>query len=874
MPLRSLVELKNVNPPFDIQRTAFSLDAAARFVCHTWDEVIKAQTGRPFDIVVIGSGMYGGYCASKLFSIANLLQTEGKMRAEDKPRILVLEAGPYLLDEHVHNKTRAFFDIQQSVLSMPALSNAPTLVPHHRCVGGKSLFWGGWTPPLIEADLQQWPEEVVRYMSEPDGYKFVLDEIGTTPCIDFIGDKLTERMIELTRGIIASGKVPTLKKVEEAPIAVQAAAPSSGFLSTDKFSSLPLLFDAIRDDSVRAGLTNDSAKRLFLVPNAEVLRLDYVNGFVTGLTVALTELSSDADRPELSRRVVRLDLPQSALVVLAANSISSTRLALNSFRRPATLGPELMGRNLMVHVRGNWKWLIHRSVLEKVGGPILDQLRTSAWHVSGETDALNDAGLRGRFHFQSYAAGLLENPPFIEDPTVIEPDEPFLADFVKKQPDVAVENVLRAADVDHYLYRMAPNFDELQPLLSSLLPDWVSVALRTTGETFGNRNAPVGSPGTSWIDVNPFGGVGDDVYSDPVTGEEIRIPKAFVNFVESEDDQNVRAAQTAAADGYIAALAGVDVHDVEDRRCRANDDPRKHEPIDGKLIFESGGEDPVGTTYHECGTLWMGTDPLVSVTDVNGRFHHVANGACIDQALFPTAGSANPVPTGLTLARIVTRRLLDRFVDTPDTPVRAGFRNLYDGTFSNWKISGDGVGSDRFLPITVGGSQILEVGQSGPGPLGIIWFDEEFDNFELQLDWKAFSVDANSGVFLRMPRPPATLNNAFYENSLEVQIDERGFDHENNVFGSPLHKTGAVYKRIPSTQWAAKAVVPRFGPRPGFWNRYVIRADGPLIQVLLNGRYTVNGHLAAGSPTKGFIGLQCHTDVVQFRNIRVKQLSG
>ena len=874
MPLRSLVESKNVNPPFDIQRTAFSLDAAARFVCHTWDEVIKAQTGRPFDIVVVGSGMYGGYCASKLFSIANLLQTEGKMRAEDKPRILVLEAGPYLLDEHVHNKTRAFFDIQQSVLSMPALSNAPTLVPHHRCVGGKSLFWGGWTPPLIEADLQQWPEEVVRYMSEPDGYKFVLDEIGTTPCIDFIGDKLTERMIELTRGIIASGKVPTLKKVEEAPIAVQAAAPSSGFLSTDKFSSLPLLFDAIRDDSVRAGLTNDSAKRLFLVPNAEVLRLDYVNGFVTGLTVALTELSSDADRPELSRRVVRLDLPQSALVVLAANSISSTRLALNSFRRPATLGPELMGRNLMVHVRGNWKWLIHRSVLEKVGGPILDQLRTSAWHVSGETDALNDAGLRGRFHFQSYAAGLLENPPFIEDPTVIEPDEPFLADFVKKQPDVAVENVLRAADVDHYLYRMAPNFDELQPLLSSLLPDWVSVALRTTGETFGNRNAPVGSPGTSWIDVNPFGGVGDDVYSDPVTGEEIRIPKAFVNFVELEDDQNVRAAQTAAADGYIAALAGVDVHDVEDRRCRANDDPRKHEPIDGKLIFESGGEDPVGTTYHECGTLWMGTDPLVSVTDVNGRFHHVANGACIDQALFPTAGSANPVPTGLTLARMVTRRLLDRFVDTPDTPVRAGFRNLYDGTFSNWKISGDGVGSDRFLPITVAGSQILEVGQSGPGPLGIIWFDEEFDNFELQLDWKAFSVDANSGVFLRMPRPPATLNNAFYENSLEVQIDERGFDHENNVFGSPLHKTGAVYKRIPSTQWAAKAVVPRFGSRPGFWNRYVIRADGPLIEVLLNGRYTVNGHLAAGSPTKGFIGLQCHTDVVQFRNIRVRQLSG
>ena len=874
MPLRSLLESKTVNSPFDIQRTAFSLDAAARFVCHTWDEVIKAQSGGPFDIVVIGSGMYGGYCASKLFSIANLLQTAGKMRPQDKPRILVLEAGPYLLDEHVHNKSRAFFDIQQSVLSLPALSNASTLVPHHRCVGGKSLFWGGWTPTLTEADLRQWPEEVVAYMNEPDGYEFVLNEIGTKPSIDFIGDKLTDRMIELTRTIIASGKVPTLKKVEEAPIAVQAAAPCSGFLSTDKFSILPLLFDAIRDDAVRAGFINDAAKRLFLVPNAEVLRLVYVNGSVTGLIVALTELSSDTDRPEPSRRIVRLDLDQSAVVILAAEAMSSTRLALNSFRRPATLGPELMGRNLMVHVRGNWKWLIHRSVLEKAGAPVLDQLRTSAWNIRGETDVLNAAELRGRFHIQSYAAGLLENPPFIEDPTIVEPDEPFLADLVKKRPDIAVENVLRAADVDAYLYRMAPNFDELQPLLSSLLPDWVSVALRTTGETFGNRDALVGSPGVSWIDVNPFGGTGDDVYSDPVTGEEIRIPKAFINFVEAEEDKKVRAAQTAAADAYMAALAGVDVHDVEDRRCRAYEDPCKHEPIDSKLIFESGGEDPVGTTYHECGTLWMGTDPFISVTDVNGRFHHVANAACVDQALFPTAGSANPVPTGLTLARMVTRRLLDRFIDTPDVPIPAGFRSLYDGTLNNWKISGADIGLDRFVPITVGGSQILEVGRSGPGPLGIIWFDEEFDNFELHLDWKAFSLDANSGVFLRMPRPPATLNDAFYDASLEVQIDERGFDHENTVFGCPLHKTGAVYRRIPSRQWAAKAIVPRFGPRPGFWNRYEIRANGSRIEVLLNGRYTVkNGNLPPGSPTKGFIGLQCHTDLVQFRNIRIKQLA-
>jgi hypothetical protein len=35
-------------------------------------------------------------------------------------------------------------------------------------------------------------------------------------------------------------------------------------------------------------------------------------------------------------------------------------------------------------------------------------------------------------------------------------------------------------------------------------------------------------------------------------------------------------------------------------------------------------EDGLGTTYHESGTLWMGTDPDGSVTDPDGRFHHTA----------------------------------------------------------------------------------------------------------------------------------------------------------------------------------------------------------------------------------------------------------
>jgi choline dehydrogenase-like flavoprotein len=71
------------------------------------------------------------------------------------------------------------------------------------------------------------------------------------------------------------------------------------------------------------------------------------------------------------------------------------------------------------------------------------------------------------------------------------------------------------------------------------------------------------------------------------------------------------------------------------------------------LATEMGGRginpnDPheTGSTWHDSGTLFIGDDPGASVTDTSGRFHHIANAVCVDQALFPSVGSANPVLTG------------------------------------------------------------------------------------------------------------------------------------------------------------------------------------------------------------------------------------
>jgi choline dehydrogenase-like flavoprotein len=135
--------------------------------------------------------MYGGYLASKLYEFGWALPQS------DRPRVLVLESGPFVIPEHFQNLTG-----MGDVFNLPArdLIDEPTqgrgdtfqkdgrtrlFVQHHRCVGGKSPFWGGWAPRLTAEDLdpRRWPEEVTQYLlqsGQPDGYEYVEKEIGTT----------------------------------------------------------------------------------------------------------------------------------------------------------------------------------------------------------------------------------------------------------------------------------------------------------------------------------------------------------------------------------------------------------------------------------------------------------------------------------------------------------------------------------------------------------------------------------------------------------------------------------------------------------------------------------------------------------------------
>ena len=90
-----------------------------------------------------------------------------------------------------------------------------------------------------------------------------------------------------------------------------------------------------------------------------------------------------------------------------------------------------------------------------------------------------------------------------------------------------------------------------------------------------------------------------------------------------------------------------------------------------------------------------------------------------------------------------------------------------------WEIAASG--SQNFFDVLNQSIPVLGtgVGDKSAG-LGILWFThKKFRDFVLKLDWKAFDIEANSGIFLRMPEPKV-LNDSLYNSSIEIQIDERG----------------------------------------------------------------------------------------------------
>ena len=564
-----------IRPPPDVQRTTLGIDFLSRYVCNTWTEA-TTNGGDPFDAVVIGAGMFGGYCANKIYR-------DKKLR---KLRVLVLDAGGFLIPTHLQNLPNIGLNVpgavspasteaalaRESVWGIPWRSNVD-FVGQAYCIGGKSLYWGGWCPRLLPDDRAAWPPTVAQYLD--NNYEDLERQTGVGKT-HFIQGSLFNLLKERISAAKQEAAVPNLDCIEDPPLAVQGQSPASGLFGFDKYSSVSVLIEAARD----AASQPDVRKRLFVVPNAHVMRLNSVGGFVSSIDVFVDGMRKS------------LPVSPTCSIVLALGTIESTRLALASFpTSPNNPAGELMGRNLMAHWRSNISVRIRRSAFDP-GKVLPADVETGALLVRGSTDL-------GKFQIQVTASA---------DPK---------------------------GNSDALLFTMIPDIDLLDQILKNQDAHWISITFRGASQLVGDRKTGVPNASGRWINLSPF------------EVDEFGQARAYVQLTTTlaEDDL------ADAMDRTILGLA----------RYLADNDPANLQVI-------SSDRDGLGTTYHEAGTLWMGTNPGSSVTDTNGRFHHVANAFCADQSLFVTVGSVNPTLTGLVLAKKVAEAVVARATGEPPPP--------------------------------------------------------------------------------------------------------------------------------------------------------------------------------------------------------------
>ena len=146
--------------------------------------------------------------------------------------------------------------------------------------------------------------------------------------------------------------------------------------------------------------------------------------------------------------------------------------------------------------------------------------------------------------------------------------------------------------------------------------------------------------------------------------------------------------------------------------------------------------------------------------------------------------------------------------------------------------------------------------------------EKEYGDFEVYVDFKMPEAAATA-AWPCVPRLRATRPTRAWRSSSSTTWTWPG--HFKDL--KPAQHTGSIYGVVPPSQEALKPV--------GEWNTIRITAKGRQVTIELNGTKIVDANLDdhkdavqahPGLTRKGHLGLQSHSNRVEFRNIYVKEL--
>jgi choline dehydrogenase-like flavoprotein len=874
--------------------TIFTRDILGNYICNTFSE---AKNSGPFDVIIIGGGTFGLALAQDLFFRSRTTGLGTVPEDGTKPpnyRILVLEAGPFTLLEHVQdipslglfnpgpqtpvppgsglpatrqeliaqgNDKKAMFE----VWGLP-WNSAERFGGLAYCLGGRSLYFGGWSPRYLDTEMPTvaaasitvetlWPPAVVMDLKA----RFFLEaakQTGVSAANDFLSGKLQNfyRKQLFDNYAAIPNRVPLAELpdyVVEAPeditpglVPELASPPYAGFQDSLKLDaplavqalSRPGFFPFNKFSSVPLGVTAARQAYADSGGNDAFKRLMIVpNCHVKRLrtrayTLATGAIVQEVDRIETSNDFIDL----SGTVAGNANRRPLVVLAcgaVESARLALLSASSVPNAN---QIGANFMVHLRKNVTFTATLPTLGLTDQELCALLVRCRGNLPNGTPVHFHLQITASALPAGSG--------------------------------ASKSDALLFQNVPDLDNVR-LFSETAPGEVDVSIRAVGEMLPNLpNNAVTVP------------------LQPSDNDEFIVPRASVGVVRSPTDVQVMNLMDAAVDAAA-------------------------QQIFGKTVSASTAQpDGLGTTFHESGTLRMGDDPVRSVVNADQQFHYVTNLYAGDTSVLPTCGSANPVMNGIGLQRRLAKRLVPEGdgignLNSPRRPVRPFNRirmpaappaagtvlTLFDGqTLANWRMAGRGT-----FHVIDGALQ------SVPSfDLGLLWCTIPMPrNYRLELEFFIRTFQTNSGVYVRFRNPESTgyYNPAWSAvfipgvavtpSGFEIQIDNTG-----QPDGRPKHKTGAVYAvNYPNDppddpQMSAPTPGDLVNPQNAqvlSWNQYRIEVRTDVITVNLNGfdtaKYTNTdanrGRFSAQEPT--FIGLQSYSNygfTAAFRQIRATVL--
>lgn len=207
-----------------------------------------------------------------------------------------------------------------------------------------------------------------------------------------------------------------------------------------------------------------------------------------------------------------------------------------------------------------------------------------------------------------------------------------------------------------------------------------------------------------------------------------------------------------------------------------------------------------------------------------------------------------------------------------------GWVSLFDGkTTTGWhsygKDKADGIWNVVDGAICLTDKKQRTQGSGG----GDLVTDKEYGDFDLKLEWK-IAKNGNSGIIFYVVEDPTKYKES-YNTGMEMQV----LDNDGHPDGKLIrHRAGDLYDLISSSKESVKPV--------GEWNEVEIISKNGKLQLFLNGTNVVTTQLwddnwrtmlanskfknmpGFGTFKKGKIALQDHSNMVCYRNIKIKEL--